>query len=376
MPDQSTVKKKNANIEFLRLMSLSFVVFAHLLDKGGGLADVTASNNPTPYVAWLIESFVVVCINVFMLISGYYLVNSRFRLGRLIEIVFAAVFYSAGAFIVCLLAGVVSLEGADVYSFLDKIFPIHMNLYWFITGYVIIYMASPLLNKGLKALSEKQLRLVLLLFLLYECVLKSILPVRLSTDMLGYSTFWMFIVYMAGAYIRLHGLKMTEKPSRALLIYVISSVAVFAENVIIMFISAKFGRLKELHGVALEHNHIFLFIGALGLFGFFLNKKPMKEGLSKIVLALSPMALGIYLIHENMSVRYKWPGWLGLTEMDKLSPPLFLIKLIYGVLFVVIAGLLVDFIRIRLVELIRKLTKKSKLTAAMKRFDRAINGEE
>ncbi len=376
MPEQSTVKKKNANIELLRLMSLSFVVFAHLLDKGGGLADVTVSNNPTPYIAWFIESFVVVCINVFMLISGYYLVKSRFKLGRLIEIVFAAVFYSVGAFIICLLTGAVSTDGMDIYSLLDKIFPIHMNLYWFITGYVIIYMASPLLNKGLNALSEKQLRFVLAMFLLYECVLKSILPVRLSTDMLGYSTFWMFIVYMAGAYIRLHGLKLTEKPSRALLIYVICSIAAFAENVILMFISAKLGRLKELHGVALEHNHILLFAGALGLFGFFLNKKPMKEGLSKVVLAVSPMALGIYLIHENMSVRYKWPEWLGLTGMDKLSPPIFLIKLLYGVLVVVVAGLLADFIRIKIVELIRRLTRESKLTASMKRFDRAINGEE
>ena len=376
MPEQSTVKKKNANIELLRLIAMVFVVTVHLLDKGHSLVDPINEPSASAYIAWLLESFTIMSISLFILISGYFLVKSSFKLGRLLEIVFAAVFYALGAFIVCVLVGETSLSGMSAYDLLDKIFPIHMNLYWFITSYVIIYMASPLINKAVLALSEKQLRYVIILLLIYESLFKSVLPVRLSTDKMGYSTFWLVIMYIIGAYIRVHGLKIFEKPKVAGLTYVICALLSFAENILIMFISDRFGHLKELRGISLEHNHVILLTEAVSLFCFFVYRKELSEGISRFVCAISPFSLGIYLVHENMSVRYKWPEWLGVTHLNELNPAMFLLKYVYAILVVSAIGLAIDFIRVHAVGLIRKLLKESKLTASMKRFDRAINGEE
>ena len=119
MPEQSTVKKKNANMELLRLIAMVFVVTVHLLDKGHSLVDPIKEPSASAYIAWLIESFTIMSISLFILISGYFLVKSSFKLGRLLEIVFAAVFYALGAFVVCVLVGETSLNGMTVYDILD-----------------------------------------------------------------------------------------------------------------------------------------------------------------------------------------------------------------------------------------------------------------
>ena len=115
---------------------------------------------------------------------------------------------------------------------------------------------------------------------------------------------------------------------------------------------------------------------AVSLFCFFVYRKELSERVSRFVCAISPFSLGIYLVHENMSVRYKWPEWLGVIHLNELNPAMFLLKYVYAILTVSVIGLAIDFIRVHAVGLIRKLLKESKLTASMKRFDRAINGEE
>ena len=77
------MKKRIASIELLRILAMMMVVMLHYLSKGELLTPLTEEFGTGAYVTWLLEAFSIVAVNVYMLISGYFLVESGFKVGRL-----------------------------------------------------------------------------------------------------------------------------------------------------------------------------------------------------------------------------------------------------------------------------------------------------
>ena len=70
-------KERQLNYELLRIIAMLMIVSLHYLGKGGLLGnparqDMTAAG----YTAWLAEAFCLVPVNVYVLISGYFGVDS------------------------------------------------------------------------------------------------------------------------------------------------------------------------------------------------------------------------------------------------------------------------------------------------------------
>ena len=347
--------KKNANIELLRIISMLMVTMLHALGKSGLLVDlsqidsVSAINSgiglPNAWAAWILEALSISAVNIFMLISGYFLINSEFKVKRLIEIILQIFIYTAGSFGAGLLLGVIDKKDVNTYSLLNNFLPVHMEVYWFMTVYVVIYICLPLISKGLNALNEKQHRLMLILLLVYECVIKSVLPFRLTTDSKGYTFLWYLVVFVAGAYFRKYGFKVLKSSGRGWALYFAAAACMLIENNVIRFVITRYGRLEELGTAALDYNNIFVFLEAVGIFAAFINAKPMKESIGKVICFLSPMALGVYLLQENFTFRYEWQKWFGLEGALKEPLYLMLLRVFGAVLAMYALGTAVDFIR-------------------------------
>ena len=348
--------KKNANIELLRIISMLMVTMLHALGKSGLLVDlskidsVSAINSgiglPNAWAAWILEALSISAVNIFMLISGYFLINSEFKIKRLIEIILQIFIYTAGSFGAGLLLGVIDKKDVSIYSLLNNFLPVHMEVYWFMTAYVVIYICLPLISKGLNALNEKQHRLMLILLLVYECVIKSVLPFRLTTDSKGYTFLWYLVVFVAGAYFRKYGFKVLKSSGRGWVLYFAAAACVVVESFGIRYVITRFGKLEELGTMAaLEYNNIFVFLEAVGIFAAFINAKPMKESIGKVICFLSPMALGVYLLQENFTFRYEWQKWFGLEGALKEPLYLMLLRIFGAVLAMYALGTFVDFIR-------------------------------
>ena len=342
--------KKNANIELLRIISMLMVTTLHALGKSGLLVDITnlkAGVSPiTAVSAWVLEALSISAVNIFMLISGYFLISSEFKIKRLIEIVLQIFIYTAGSFGAGLLLGIIGKEDLTVYNLLNNFLPVHMEVYWFMTAYVVIYICLPLISKGLNAISEKQHRIMLILLIVYECVIKSVLPFKLTTDSKGYSFLWYLIVFITGAYFRKYGFKVLNKSAKGWALYFGAAACVVAESFGIRYVITRFGILEEIGmTAALDYNNIFVFLEAVGIFVAFINAKPMKEKAGKIVCFLSPMALGVYLLQENFTFRYEWQKWFGLDKA--INDPIYVMvgKLILAVIAMYALGTFVDFVR-------------------------------
>lgn len=345
MASGQTEGKRNANMDLLRIVSMMMVTMLHALTKSDLLPFMGSEVSANGWIAWVLEALSVSAVNIYMLISGYFLISSTFKIRRLVEIVLQTFVYSAGAFVLFLCLGKFPQEGMNIYNLLNYFLPIHMETYWFISAYVIIYLLLPLITSGVHAMTEKQFQVVILGLLVFESVVKSILPVRLTMDKCGYSFLWYLVLFLVGAQIRLYGFKTLKTAKRGWFVFIASTFLILAEIFIMSQIQVRTGRLKEMTTVSLEYNHIFVFLAALGIFAAFLHTKPLGEKFGRLVCLLSPYCLGVYLLQENLMMRYLWQDWFGLREVMEKSVPVFLLRVFGAVAAMFVLGICVDAVR-------------------------------
>lgn len=337
-------KQRIVSIELLRILAMMMVVMLHYLDKGKLLAPLNLPMKINGYIAWGLESFSIVAVNVYMLISGYFLVESRFKVSRLLQLICQVLFYSLLIPPVLMAVGILQPGQLTIYTLLQYILPTQMIHYWFITAYVTMYLFAPVLALAARTMEKKQLGTTILLLVIFFSVSKSVLPVQLSMDNKGYDGLWFMCVFLIAAYIRLYGIPFLEKGKRAPILYVLLCGCIYLLTMAIRLVFFKTGSLETMVSMAYGYNHILNIGAAVALFYTFknMNLSPDK-GISKLILKIAPYTLGVYLLHEHLEVRMLWPGWLGATP--DCGPAVLVLKAVGSVLLVFVIGILVDMVR-------------------------------
>lgn len=338
-----TKSKRLANIELLRILAMLMVVMLHYLGKGDLLPAMTVKMDGTGYIAWILESLSIVAVNVYVLISGYFLVESEFKVGKLARLVGQVLFYTILITVAAFLFGIVGREELGFYNMIVQVFPFQLEQYWFMTSYLVLYILSPVLAMGIKTMSKKQLQIVTCLFVVFMCVEKSILPVQIAFDKRGYDALWFLCLFLVAAYIRLYGLGFLEKKIWPTMLYFGSVAMIFIESIAISVVYEKTGELGHLVGSTYHYNHIFVFLASVGLFMAFKQIKIKDGWFSNVVCKIAPYTLGVYLLHEQVYVRYLWPKWL---FCDKVQSPITLVMYaLLAVISVFVVGIFVDYLR-------------------------------
>ena len=353
------MKKRIVSVELLRILAMMMVVMLHYLSKGGLLTSMTEAFSAGAYAAWLLEAFSIVAVNVYMLISGYFLVESGFKPGRLAELICQVLFYSLLIPLVLMAVGLLDPGQLTVYRLLQYLFPNQMVHYWFITAYVVMYLFAPVLAAGVKQQSRKQLGTTILLLLCFFSVSKSVLPVQLEMDNLGYDGLWFLCVFLVAAYMRLYGIPFLQKGKRAALCYLGCCLLIYGLAMGVRLFYLKTGHLGNFIHAPYDYNHILNLFAAISLFYAFSNWKLSGEGLAgRVILRVAPYTLGVYLLHEHIELRNLWPHWLGATL--ECSPWLLVIRAVGSVILVFVIGILVDMARGMLFTAGKKLFRAGK----------------
>lgn len=332
-----------ANLELLRCIAMMMVIVLHFLGKGGLLVDLTGESlGATGTIAWLLESFAIVAVNVYMLISGYFLCTSTFKLSRLLQLLLQIWFYSVIFGLLGALTGVLAEVSFDIHYLLTLMFPVAMEHYWFMTAYVFLYLLIPFIGPVVQKMSRQQMQYAIGLLLIAFCVMKSVLPVRLETDKMGYDCLWYLCVFLTAAYVRRFGIPVLEKKWRGILLYLVGSLLVFAGTLGLRQLYLHTGSLERMLKVCMEYNHILPFAAAVGLFVAFTRLKTGNK-ISGVINAIAPYTLGVYLLHENIGLRYSWQKWLGTARVNSVGS--LLLWTAVAVVCVFACGVLADVIR-------------------------------
>ena len=361
------VPGRQANLELLRCVAMMMVVVLHFLGKGNLLISLEEDwLYPAETVAWLLESFCVVAVNVYMFISGYFLSTSTFKPSRLIQLWFQVWMYSVVFGLIGAMTGIMTETAYDTHFLLTLFFPVAMNHYWFMTAYILLYALLPFLGTAVQRMTKRQMQIAVLFLLFVFSIQKSILPVRLETDGLGYDCLWYVCVFVAAAYVRRFGVPFLEKKCRGIILYAVCSILIFCGTMILREVYLRTGSLGRMMHMCMEYNHILPFLAAAGLFGAFLRLK-ISGRFAAVVCKIAPYTLGVYLLHENLGLRYSWQSWLGADKL--LMPPValaptgsamsrlglvsvgsLLLFTVAAVVCVFAVGILVDMLRVLLVR--------------------------
>lgn len=357
--EKNTVSSKSprmANLELLRCVAMMMVVVLHYLGKGNLLADLTGAElGSVGTAAWIMEAFCIVAVNAYMLISGYFLSTSHFKLSRLIKLYLQLWFYSVGIGVLGIVTGIFPMEQVETHDLLTMIFPVFMDHYWFVSAYVFLYLFLPFIGGTVQRMSKKQLQVALGLLVLAFSLLKSVLPIRLELDGLGYDCIWYLCVFFTATYIRRFGCGIVKNLKRSVGLYVLACLAILGLTMGLRQVYLHTGSLGRIIKVAFEYNHILPYLAATGLFGVFLNIK-VPEGVGRFINRIAPYTLGVYLLHENIAVRYAWQNWFYAESINSVVG--LLLWTLVAVVVVFAAGILVDMLRELIMKILHVLFNK------------------
>lgn len=335
--------KRQANFELLRIVAMLMIIVLHYLNKSNLTLLYTKEHTAVNYAMHFIVAFCIVAVNCYVLISGYFLVESAWKPGRVASLAAQILFYSLSIPIVLICAGLISPDDLSVYDWLNYVLPIETEHYWFATAYLIMYVLSPVLAAGVKAVDKRILQIVIGILLVYFSVWKSIVPVSFATDQYGYEYGWFVCLFLIAAYIRLYGCPFLEKKRNAVLFYLGMSIGIFllaAASGIVAEVLHPFSYYMDM---PTTYNHILCLLGSIGLFMAFKDMKPWEGRAAKMIRGLAPYTFGVYLLHEHVLIRYQWMKWL---QVDSVwGSWMFIPHMMGSVLIVYVVGTAVDFVR-------------------------------
>jgi surface polysaccharide O-acyltransferase-like enzyme len=85
--DFMTTRKRDANFEILRVIAILMVLTLHYLSHTDLLLKTGEKATNLQLVGQFIESFCIVAVNVWVLISGYFVSKSDFKLTRILQLI-------------------------------------------------------------------------------------------------------------------------------------------------------------------------------------------------------------------------------------------------------------------------------------------------
>ncbi|SFU67757.1 acyltransferase [Butyrivibrio sp. INlla21] len=372
MTGQGMTQKRNANIELLRIVAMLMILTLHFNFQSKALLEPGEPASHVRIFASILEAIAITGVNVYVLISGYFLSASNVKFSKMLQLILQVYFYTLLVSAAMMFVGAYTVRPEDKLDrTLKYLFPISAEHYWFVTAYVIMYALAPVMNAAVNTLKRKQMKAVIIGLLFWFCVIKSVVPVQFGTDRMGYDFGWFICLYLIAAYIRKYNVVIFRDAKRSAIVFVLSAAVIAVLSLVFYKINYDTGRFNYYAGVPNHYNFIFTLTGALGLFSLFRFMKLKENFFAEVIRIIAPYTLGVYLLHMHFEIADRWVEWIehiiGETPLDNV--PMYFIHLVVSILIVFFAGIFVDWVRKYVFNFIGRICENTKLFKLIKRID-------
>ncbi len=332
-------KTRKTNLELLRVLAMFMVIVLHTLGHGGVLNTYTFGQAGY-YVIWLIESLCLVAVNCFVLITGYFMVESQTKLSRILKLMTQVWFYSVLSLFV---AKFLFKQPIGLKSLVCALFPLTGQQYWFATAYAVLLALTPLINKLIHSMDRKAHLKAIGLLLSVFCVIPTIFFWGRKPLGYGYDFAWFIVLYFVAAYIRLYGISLSGK--KCAFGYLLASLIGFASNIVLgIATKVAFGSPKRMD-LMFVYNAIPFFVAAVFLFAAFTKLTVKGEFLNWISRA-GVYVFGGYLITDHALIREPLWKLINLPAIAQTSLMATVGAVFAVTIIAVVIGCIVEAIRI------------------------------
>lgn len=262
-------QQRQIGLEILRILCMLFIVTGHLSGRGNILQAVIIAPH---------------AVNCFVLISGFFLITSEFKIERVLRTIIETIFYTFTITIVLYIFGKASLY--DIAKSIMPFAPTKFS-YWFVNKYLAVILLSPFVCKVCTTISKRQYQILLVTLLLIGSSLLTVFPFgELFGN--GFSLLWMIIVFITGGYLRLHAPESKYWGTTALGLLLLYNIC----NI--------YGQGK----ICLGYNSLITYTLAICTFMWFCKLSIPNTGiLAKTIIFIAPHVFAAYLIHEQGLMR-------------------------------------------------------------------------
>ena len=282
---------RNSNIELLRILSMLMVLVLHCLSSSGALEYFSGIDY---WVYWWLEALCIIAVDIFVLISGYFMVESRFKMRNVLRIIGGVWIYSV---IFSLINIGVSGEALTLNYFIRMVFPFTTKKFWFVNSYIALYLLSPFLNKLIHILNKRQFSVMTAVLIAMFSLRVTILPITWSQDTTGGMGVQSFVtLYCIAAWIRLYYKKNTAGNFKYIIGYILLSLVLVACKKGLLLIG--FG--EDFTSKLYSYSSILVYGEAVALFLTFLNAKPVSGKIGEWINTVAKHSFSVYIIHFAM----------------------------------------------------------------------------
>jgi surface polysaccharide O-acyltransferase-like enzyme len=318
--------QRESNIELLRIVLMFMIILHHIVTRGLKLRDLgTAEYEPTSSTVFqlLLNSFLIVAVNTYVFISGYFQI--KFKVRSFFSIFFQALVYSVGLYALFVVTG---LAPFDKTTFITTFFFFYKG-WWFVPVFLVLYALSPILNKGLAALTKPQL-IWILLIMLALCNIKYIPGNFISERGFGICNF--IFIYILAYFCRYY-VPVIRVPW---LWYIVCCLITFA-MVYVAYSKGKYEAAWTMY----NYNSPFIILAAVFFFYTFRNLS-FRSG---VVNAVAGLVFGTYLIHEQHNVVFMLRDFVWDLSAKVQNEVVLYVALLGVALGVFIVGISIEKVR-------------------------------
>lgn len=327
--------KRSSNIELLRCVAMMMIIVHHYCVNSGISEFLDFSNNT---VNTLIVQFMAfggkVGVNIFFLISGYFMISGKMKWEKVALLLLQIFFYNLIIRLCLWGIGGYEIPKINWLGIIPVIFSIPAN---FIASYLFVYILSPLINRGLNAITQNEFNYLIGVLLFYFTIEQTFL-MQNTWHYLG----WAFVMYSIGAYIRRFNVASISLPWH--LLALLSVLLVWA---LILLLDLLEWRLSW-GFLIFDANKLTMFLCSVCIFVSFLN---IRMRYNKFINLLATTCFGILLIHANCDAMRTWL-WRDLLDVPaQINNPWLLFHMIGSCALIFIICGAIEIVRKRYFEL-------------------------
>lgn len=294
------MRERYSNIELLRIFTMIGVIILHYNNATiGGALKFVDKNSINFYTLYFLEAIFICAVNVFLVISGYFLCNSNKRnfwkpIELLIQVI--CIYFLKYIIVDGILENEFNFRGLIV-----SIIPAN----YFVILYIVVYLISPYINIIINNLNEKSLNkfilLILCIFSIYPTIIDVFIEITdnnlyglssigLYGSQYGYTCINFIMCYIIGSYIRKNETSLSKiKIKKLIIIFCLIAIIITIWSLVNDYIG------YNIEKSALEYCNPLIIINAGIIFTVF---KKMNLKNNKIINNLAKSCFMIYLVHD------------------------------------------------------------------------------
>ena len=344
---QKSEKKRETNMELLRIVAMFMVITLHCVGRGLLLSNPAIDTTNLILIQFL-DSFSLTANSIFILLTGYYSIDKKFNVKKILLLWGKTLLY---CIIIFIIFKILNLKT----NFLNSFFPVLTGQYWFITSYIALYFILPFINIALNKFNQRQCKYLIFFLILLFGIIRTIFN---PADLFNSQYMHMILIYIIGAYMKKY-VKIEKNKQyfiKYVLMTIIFTIAITLLNILVRIVSESLDIWSIIYNILSYFRNfinIIVIYMAILIFMKFKTLKIKSNWFSKLVIFISSSIFSIYIIHDNVHLRdiiWQKFGMMNFANSWMMIPYILLV-----VLIIFTACLLIDLLRRGIYALLKKI---------------------